>query len=87
MCSLTIDWCLWRRGRVACLCVWTHATHWLWRCPSLGGHVSGALLCGCSPATMKRAASMASMMSIDEDEMSTEAKQCLTALREGKRCV
>lgn len=36
---------------------------------------------------MKRAASMASMMSIDEDEMSTEARQCLTALREGKRCV
>lgn len=40
----------------------------------------------CSPSTMKRAASMASMMSIDEDEMSTEARQCLTALREGKRC-
>ncbi len=39
-----------------------------------------------SPATMKRAASMASMMSIDEDEMSTEARQCLVALREGKRC-
>lgn len=40
----------------------------------------------CSSVTMKRAASMASMQSIDEDEMSTEARQCLTALREGKRC-
>ena len=36
---------------------------------------------------MKRAVSMSSMMmSIDEDEMSNEARQCLTALKEGKRC-
>lgn len=35
----------------------------------------------------RRAASMSSMMSMDDEELTAEQRQCTKALREGKRCV
>ncbi len=57
-------------------------SHWQ---PAVNGGSSTAVAERADRAAVAGQLGMVSMMSMDEEEQSAEAKQCLTALKEGKR--